>query len=414
MPRPEVRTGALLAGRYRVGALLGGGAHALVYRGRHEPAGRDVAVKILRDVHAREPLMRERFLREARAANRIRHPNVVDVTDVGESEDGTPFLVMELIEGAPLRARLGEPWPAARVERLAVELARALAAGHALGVVHRDLTPENVLLLPGDRLKVVDFGLARLDGERRLTASAVALGTPRYMAPEQVLGGPVTDRTDVYALACILFEALTGMPPFDGAGPVVMAAHVRTPPPSIPGSAGRALAELLAAGLAKTPDARPSAADILRALGDDEAAEVRGSADPSAPDRLRARRDLAARLLGHLHPDGALPPTLARGLRDVERAIAALHGEAPVPDADARAAIEARLRAEGFEGPVDEASMRALAGLGALAERWLALEGAAPDDAPPSYAEAEGVLDALEAYVAAHPDGAGLLPRKSR
>lgn len=418
VPRAELRTGTTVAGRYRLDALLGGGSQALVYRGRHEAAGRDVAIKILRSSGARDPVVRERFLREARAANRIRHRNVVDVTDLGETRDGAPFLVMELLDGVPLSERLGAPWSPARVGWLAAEIARALAAGHALGVVHRDLSPENVVLLDGDRVKVVDFGLASVAGERRLTGSAVTLGTPRSMAPEQVRGEVVSDRADVYALGCLLFEALTGAPPFVGSGPQVMAAHVSLAPPPLPDGVPEPLATLIVESLGKVPASRPSAAQILEALTGEAPPAAPPSRGPSEADRLQVRRDLAARLLDHVHPEGDAPETIASGLRDVARAIASARAERHPDDApdvaEVRDGVEAELRARGFEGSFDRASLRALVTLGDLARRRLALDEAGGDDAPLSLADAEAVLDAIEGYVDAHPDGVGLLPRRDR
>ncbi len=418
----EIRTGTTLAGRYRVGPLLGGGGHALVYRGRHLEAGRDVAIKVLRASIARQPLMRERFSREARAANRIRHPNVVDVTDVGEAEDGAPFLVMELIEGAPLTAQLGQAWPEERVRWLGAEVARALAAGHALGVVHRDLTPDNVLLGDADRLKVVDFGLAKVDGERRLTASSVTVGTPRYMAPEQVGGEAVSDRTDVYALACILFEASSGRPPFIGSGPDVMAAHLRDPVPSLPRGTSPPLAELVRAGLCKVAADRPTAAAMVAALSGGPAPALRDRPAPSAADRLHQRRALVERLLAHIHPEGDVPDTIASGLGRVRRASEALRaGSEPVrpSSAEAQATVAAQIERmmPGEIQTIDGTLARALVELGRLAERWLSLDELRcrelDPDAPLSVADADAVIDAIEAYIESHPDGASLLPRRT-
>ncbi len=411
--RAELRLGEVLAGRYRVTAALGAGATAIVYRGRHDAAGRDVAIKVLRSSLAREPLVRERFLREARAANRVRHENVVDVTDVGEAEDGVPFLVMELLEGQPLRARLGSPWGDARARRLAIELSRALAAGHALGVIHRDLTPENVLLLADGRLKVVDFGVAKLDGERRLTASAAALGTPCYMAPEQVLGEVVSDRTDVYALGCILQEALTGRPPFTGDGPEVMAAQLREPPPPLPEVIEASLRALVVAALAKDPATRPSAADVVTALTGERAPGVTSTA-VSDLERVSQRCALVARLVEHLHPRGDVPESVEDGLRRVRHALAARRegGSSAAENAAAeQATIEAALREPVGDG-VDPRTMRALARRGRLAERWLLLDELGPRVGSPALtlAEAQAVLVAIEEYIARHPDGVSLLP----
>ena len=202
---------------YEVEAVLGRGGMGVVFRARHLRLNRTVALKMtLADAYA-GPHERERFQREAEAVAGLRHPNVVQIHDVGDS-DGRPYFTMELVEGGSLAEKLaGTPQPAHQAAALLATLAGAVQAAHESGIVHRDLKPANVLLTADGTPKISDFGLARrLDGEAGLTRSGAALGTASYMAPEQAQGrtdalGPATD---VYALGAILYELLTGRPPF--------------------------------------------------------------------------------------------------------------------------------------------------------------------------------------------------------
>jgi tRNA A-37 threonylcarbamoyl transferase component Bud32 len=217
---------------FRIDAVLGRGATGTVYRATQQALARAVALKVLHPPLASDPEMVARFQREARAVARLSHPGVVAVLAVGEVPDGRPYMAMELIAGTTLE-RLVEDGPLAqdRAIAIATQVAAALARTHAAGVVHRDLKPANVMLVRrpdgGDRAILVDFGIARtFDDEPRLTAGGIALGTPHYMAPEQVLGEAVDGRTDVYALGVVLYRMVTGAVPFDGAGMQVMMAHL--------------------------------------------------------------------------------------------------------------------------------------------------------------------------------------------
>jgi eukaryotic-like serine/threonine-protein kinase len=202
---------------YEVESVLGRGGMGVVYRARHLRLGRLVALKMALAGSCAGPHERERFRREAEAAAALRHPNVVQVYDVGDA-DGRPYFTMELMEGASLARKLsGAPQPARQAAALLATLAGAVQAAHEAGVVHRDLKPGNVLLTADGTPKVADFGLARrLDADERLTLSGAIIGTPGYAAPEQARGdrGAVGPRTDIYALGTILYECLTGRPPF--------------------------------------------------------------------------------------------------------------------------------------------------------------------------------------------------------
>jgi serine/threonine-protein kinase len=202
---------------YELESLLGRGGMGVVFRGRHLRLNRTVALKMLLAGAYAGPRERERFQREAEAVAGLRHPNVVQVYDIGDA-DGRPYFTMEFVEGGSLAKKLsGAPQPARQAATLVATLAAAVQAAHQSGIVHRDLKPANVLLTADGTPKVSDFGLARrLDGEADLTWTGTAMGTPSYMAPEQVRGktAAVGPTTDVYALGAILYELLTGRPPF--------------------------------------------------------------------------------------------------------------------------------------------------------------------------------------------------------
>jgi serine/threonine-protein kinase len=204
--------------RFEIERGIGQGATAVVYRARDRRLNRTVAVKVLRDGPGMSDVVRERFRREAQAAAGLAHPNVVTVFDAGE-EEGRSFLVMELVEGRPLDALLKDPeTPRAGLLPLLAKAARGVAAAHERGIVHRDLKPANILVTPSGEPKVGDFGLAHLVETRtELTRTGTALGTPLYMAPEQVeaRAADISPRTDVYALGAILYEILAGRPPHE-------------------------------------------------------------------------------------------------------------------------------------------------------------------------------------------------------
>jgi hypothetical protein len=202
-----------------VEAVLGRGGMGVVFRARHLRLNRPVALKMALDGAYARPRDKDRFQREAEAVAQLRHPNVVQVYDVGDV-DGRPYFTMELVDGGSLARKLmGQPQPARQAAQLAATLAGAVQAAHACGIVHRDLKPSNILLTPDGTPKISDFGLARrLDGGAGLTQTGVAVGTPSYMASEQARGRPdaVGPAVDVYALGAILYELLTGRPPFKG------------------------------------------------------------------------------------------------------------------------------------------------------------------------------------------------------
>ena len=221
--------GTTLDGRYEIEAKIGEGGMGVVFLGKHSIIRKKVAIKVLKGKVARDHSVVKRFVQEAKAASRIGHPNIVDVTDFGTTPDGMTYSVMEFVEGQTLKAALkaDAPLPTARALPIIAQLGKALAAAHEKGIVHRDLKPENVFLIDRagrkDFVKVVDFGIAKvmpLEGAGdtpRLTRAGTVFGTPEYMAPEQAAGRSDTDRrVDIYALGTILYEMLVGKVPHKG------------------------------------------------------------------------------------------------------------------------------------------------------------------------------------------------------
>jgi serine/threonine-protein kinase len=190
---PDPMLGRAIGGHYVVTQKIGAGGFGTVFRARHEVLGRDVAIKFLNPELAADATNRSRFLREAKAANRIDHEHIIDITDYGETEDGMVYLVMELLEGRPLAAELANgPIALSRVVDITMQISSALARAHELDVIHRDIKPDNIYLVDGqgrrDYVKLLDFGLAHMKGELRLTATGAVFGTPEYMAPGQARG----------------------------------------------------------------------------------------------------------------------------------------------------------------------------------------------------------------------------------
>ena len=287
----------LLGGRYQVGELLGYGGMAEVHRGRDLRLGREVAVKVLRQDLARDPSFQVRFRREAQAAASLNHPAIVAVYDTGEdrtASGATPYIVMEYVEGDTLRdvLRREGPLPPERAMALAADICGALDFSHRNGIVHRDVKPGNVMITPQGTVKVMDFGIARAvsDSAATMTSTAAVIGTAQYLSPEQARGEGVDARSDVYSMGCMLYELVTGAPPFTGDSPVAVAyQHVREDP-RLPSSIAREIPPELDAILLKAMSKNPanryqSAADmrndLLRALAGQrvEATPVMGDAE---------------------------------------------------------------------------------------------------------------------------------------
>ncbi len=340
--------GKTIAGCYVIEDMLGEGGMSTVYRAHHKLIDRGCAVKVLNPALAADPNVRERFRREARSTQSIAHPNVIEIFDQGEMEDGIPFIVMELLDGAPLSALVdGGPLGNERGLPIMIQMARGIARAHDLGVVHRDLKPDNIFICPrgerGDLVKLLDFGIARSRADSRLTNAGELFGTPQYIAPERITVGEAGPSVDLYALGVILFEMSTGQLPFDAPDPATfLTRHLKDippPPRSIDPRIPERLEALILQLLAKDPRARPVDAhrveadltELTRRLGlsvpIEPEAEPSSSSRPPAPtrpsasvdgwsQRLEVFQEMASRAYG-VH----VPQEQARLLEDLRRLV---------------------------------------------------------------------------------------------
>ncbi|OMQ14758.1 serine/threonine protein kinase [Modestobacter sp. VKM Ac-2676] len=277
MTSPQV-----LGERYEIGGVLGRGGMAEVHRGRDLRLGREVAVKVLRQDLARDPSSQVRFRREAQAAASLNHPAIVAVYDTGEDRTttgATPYIVMEYVEGETLRDVLQHERRLSpeRAMSLTADICAALDFSHRNGIVHRDVKPGNVMITPQGTVKVMDFGIARAvsDSAATMTSTAAVIGTAQYLSPEQARGEGVDARSDVYSAGCLLYELVTGTPPFTGDSPVAVAyQHVREDPrtpSSINPEISPELDAIVLKAMSKNPanryqSAAEMRADLLRAV----------------------------------------------------------------------------------------------------------------------------------------------------
>jgi eukaryotic-like serine/threonine-protein kinase len=283
-----------LVGRFQVTSRVGRGAMASVYRAHDPEIQRDLAIKILNQQYRRDPECAERFLREARAAGALSHPNIVTIYDVGVIQ-GLPYIAMELLDGQPLDKAIETrgAFPVEEVLHIGAQLADALRYAHELGIVHRDIKPSNIILCADGRtVKILDFGIARVaesgsqDSETVKTQIGQVLGTPRYMSPEQALGQPLDGRSDLFSVGVVLYELITGKPAFNGTSVATLALQITTQQPEpirvIP-ECPRGLRFIIDKLLAKNPEKRfTNGAQLKDALSREAAACKAAGADDKA------------------------------------------------------------------------------------------------------------------------------------
>ncbi|MEP7340927.1 MAG: serine/threonine-protein kinase [Acidobacteriota bacterium] len=358
--------GHVIDGKYRLDALLGAGGMGQVYSATRLHIGDVVAVKLLQPQLAADTQMLERFRREAQAAARLKHPNVVTIHDFGRAREGWLYLVMELIEGGSLRALLARQGALAPVlaAEIIAQICAAVDEAHGRGIVHRDLKPDNVIVTQTTRglhVKVLDFGIARwrdlAAGAGTLTASGAVLGTPQYMSPEQCLGEEVDGRADIYSLGVMLYEMLAGSAPFNAPTPSAMIAQqLHYQPPPMSGANTQvppAVEAVVRSALEKDPAARPQTAGEL-------ARQLTGALNLTA-----ARASTQLGQLGQLE-SGSVPRS-----HTAPRPVASA---ATLPKANAAAATSGRQRIEiNLDRPTGNQAMAASGGRLPRRGIWLLL-----------------------------------------
>ena len=364
--------GVTIAGRYQIEEVLGQGGMATVYAARHRLVDRPCAVKVMNAQYTRNEVIRERFRREAKAAQKLAHPNIIEIFDQGETPDGLVFLVMELLRGETLADVLEHgKVPLERGLPIMIQIARALARAHDLEVIHRDLKPENIFLARladgSDQVKLLDFGIARSMQDSRLTGAGEVFGTPQYMAPERITSIEAGPAADLYSLGVIIYEMVTGTFPFDASDiTTYFIKHLKEQPvspkkhdPSIPADLERLVMECLAKDAKDRPvDAHRVHTDLMNIAGaiglripsdgfGDEA-ESRAPAKtlpPVAIDRWVKRTGLFEQMLMIAFP-GERPSQLSQLLsevKDLVREISELRAKA-ITEQRALEMIEARGR----------------------------------------------------------------------
>jgi serine/threonine-protein kinase len=344
----DPRVGTTLSGRYVIEEVLGEGGMATVYRARHKLVDRPCAVKIMNPGLSRDPVVRERFRREAKAAQKLAHPNIIEIFDQGDTDDGVSYLVMELLEGESLGTTLARgPMDYARALPIMVQVARALARAHDFEVIHRDLKPDNIFLClrsdGSDLVKLLDFGIARSMQDARLTGQGEVFGTPQYMAPERITSIDAGASSDLYAVGIIFFEMLTGQLPFDAPDiPSYFLKHLKEAPPKVRKFAPdtpEELDNLILSLMAKEPGGRPVDAHrlhndlltICNTLGvrvppeadaeeEPSSRRVPATLPPVAIDRWAKRTTVFEQMLSRAF-DGRPPAELAKMLDEVKKLV---------------------------------------------------------------------------------------------
>ncbi len=360
---PDPRIGTLLAGRYVIEEVIGEGGMATVYRARHKLVDRPVAVKIMNPMLATDPVVRERFRREARSAQKLAHPNIIEIYDQGDTEDGTAFIVMELLRGESLAAVISRgPMEVDRAIGVMIQIARGIARAHDLEVIHRDLKPENIFLCARDDgtdlVKLLDFGIAKSRHDSRLTNQGELFGTPQYMAPERIIGGDTTGSSDIYALGVVFFEMLTGHLPFEAPDVTTFfIKHMNDAPPAVRSLNPRVpqkLDDLVIRMLGKTPADRPVDAHRIHQDLLDIVREREMVAPPTADEDEQAA--LSTRAPVTLSAAGANDPW-ARRIFVLEQMLSRAYGDKTRAPADLRKVLD---DVNGLVGRVEELRKQAV------------------------------------------------------
>ncbi|MEE2041453.1 serine/threonine-protein kinase [Nocardiopsis sp. CT-R113] len=331
---PGDLTGTVLSDRYRLEEQVGSGGMGTVWKATDTLLNRPVAVKLLHPSQMAEPTARERFRTEGRITAGLSHPGIAQVFDYGE-EDGRAFLIMELVVGNPLSQVLREEGHLSPDQTLdfVCQAAKALAAAHARGVVHRDIKPGNLLVTPNGQLKLTDFGIARGDMSVTLTQTGMVMGTAQYISPEQASGRPATSASDLYALGVVAYECLAGTPPFTGDSPIALAlAHTRDEPPELPDDIPADIDDLVTSLLLKEPEDRPGSASEVAHL----AAVIRSNAGTGPPTPSTGFSGMAQTMVV-----GAIP---GPGTGPVSRRTAGQAAVTPVEEEDSARLAEASER----------------------------------------------------------------------
>ncbi len=372
--------GKTVGGRYRLISRLGSGGMSTVYLARHVLIERLVAVKTLRRDLARETIQRDRFLREARAVNRVNHDNIVEITDFGETDEGLVFLVMEYVPGdSLLSAMAAGAMPALAVLDLAHQVGSALARAHQMGVIHRDLKPENILLVPRKdalpHVKLLDFGIAKIMDAPSLTGSQQIFGTPGYIAPEYIKGNELDGRADLYSLGVILYEMATLALPFDYEYPGdLLVKHVTdlpVPPRQRRPEMDPSLEELILRCLEKDPDHRfrdayhfvDEVARCRERIGGDDSWGNLGTTQAPPAARPASSAPAAVAPAAAVEPDDAhtalseRPPRRSAAPRFLDATV--IEGGVGIPSQPIAAQVAAVLAAAAAQPPVASPAMPA-------------------------------------------------------
>jgi hypothetical protein len=320
----------VLAGRYLMEHRIAAGGMGEVWCAVDLVLDRPVAVKLLRPEYAEHADTLARFRAEARHAAAVTHPAIAQVYDYSEAGPGQPpFLVMELVNGPPLTQPLAAgPLDPVRVLGIVAQAAEGLAAAHAAGLVHRDIKPGNLLLGPGDTVKITDFGIAHAAGSAPLTRTGTLIGTPAYLAPERVAGAPAGPASDLYSLGIVAYECLAGTLPFTGTSIEIALAHQRQPLPPLPAAVPRPVAALVASMTAKDPAHRPASAQQVAAHAIQLRNRLARGGQPAAASREASWPALA----GLPTQTGDVPTAMLAGFGN----------ESPKPDGRAKRQFAAR------------------------------------------------------------------------